>query len=173
MPSNRKPPDNADETAHQKVMDAIARSKNSDAPPPQKDAKKKAAGKPQGPVARLRAQSLHRLDSIAADDGRRLAASILLAVAINAAVLTALAIFGRVRIYAPNTPAQSISIVFVEEPVEPIFPELRDPEIVPEPEPEPEEPEIVEEPDLEDEPEPEPESERDESRQKPEPEKEP
>ena len=167
MPSNRNPENGSGNTAHEKVLDAIAQAKAGDQPP------KKP--KPRSSFAAFRKDAVRRIDRIAANENRRLAASLLLAFAINAAVLTALAVFGRVRIWVPNAPADSINIVFVEDTPQPIFPELRDPEIVPEPEPEPEpeEPEIIEEPELVEEPEPEPTPEPEEAPTPPEPEPEP
>ena len=87
------------------------------------------------------------------------------AVLLNLAMLAVLAVYGRVRIFVPNKPADSMSVVFVDLPANPPVVDLRDPEIAPpEPEPEPvEEPEIalepepVPEPEIEPEPEPEPE----------------
>ncbi len=89
--------------------------------------------------------------------GRR-RTSITGAVLLNAAMLTLLAIYGRVHIFVPNKPADSISVVFVDLPPAAV-PDLRDPEVAPEPEPEPEpieEPEILPEPEPQPAPEPEP-----------------
>ncbi len=124
---------------------------------------------PRGRLARLGAAVTRRIDALAADDRRRLVASLAAALLVNAVVLVTLGVFGRVQIWAPNAPARTISIVFVEEEIEPLLPELRDPETVPEPEPE--EADIVEEPELEDdEPEPEPAPEPEEAPPEPEPE---
>lgn len=111
------------------------------------------------------ARSFRLLDYLAVEDRRRLRSAIALAVAFNIIMFTALAVFGKFRIWIPSAPGDTLSIVMVELPQP--FPELRDPEIVPEPEPEPEvapepepeeieEPEIVEEPELQPEPAPNP-----------------
>lgn len=100
---------------------------------------------------------------------RRRRASIIGAVLFNAAMLTLLGIYGRVHIYVPNKPADSISVVYVDLPASPPVLELRDPEIAPEPEPEPiEEPELAPEPEPKPKPEPEP-----PAQEEPEPEPEP
>ncbi len=86
---------------------------------------------------------------------RRRRASLIGAVALNAAMLTLLAIYGRVHIFVPNKPASSISVVFVDLPPAPV-PDLRDPEVEPDPEPEPvPEPEVLPEPEPLPKPEPE------------------
>lgn len=95
------------------------------------------------------------LDYLSVDHARRRRASIILAVAVNIILYTALAVFGRFEIWIPAAPRDSISVTLVETPAEPVFPELRDPERAPEPEPEPE-PEIIEEPEIEPEPAPTP-----------------
>lgn len=88
---------------------------------------------------------------------RRRRASLIGAVLLNAAMLTLLAIYGRVHIFVPNKPASSISVVYVDLPPAAV-PDLRDPEVAPEPEPEPvPEPEIIPEPEPDPVPEPEPE----------------
>ncbi|MEL7488412.1 MAG: hypothetical protein AAGJ87_14495, partial [Pseudomonadota bacterium] len=66
-----------------------------------------------------------------AEDRRRQRAAFALALAINAALMLALGVFGRVRIFVPNAPSDSISVVFVDLPEDPIFPELRDPRTLP------------------------------------------
>lgn len=83
------------------------------------------------------------------------------ALAVNAVILVILGVYGRVRIYVPNKPADSISVVLVDLPTLAPIPNLRDPEKAPEPtpieEPEPvREPEPVPEPEPIPEPEPEP-----------------
>ena len=96
---------------------------------------------------------------LAETPARQRRASFIGAVLLNAALLTLLAIFGRVHIFVPNKPADSISVVFVDLPPA-AAPDLRDPEVAPEPEPEPEpvpEPEVLPEPEPEPVPEPEPE----------------
>lgn len=106
---------------------------------------------------------------------RRRRASIVGAVALNAAMLTLLAIYGRVHIFVPNKPAESISVVYVDLPPAAV-PDLRDPEVAPEPEPEPEpveEPEVLPEPEPEPVPEPEPEEPAPEPEPQDEPEPEP
>ena len=149
MPSNRFPPSPGEEEAHCATLEAIATAKRQEST--EKDST--------AAVSRLtaaRSGIAERLDFIAADRRRRAMASVLLALAINAVVLITLSIFGRVRIWVPNTPADSISVVFVDLPELQPLPELRDPEVVPEPEPEDQDPEIIDEPELEEEPEPEP-----------------
>ncbi len=107
-----------------------------------------------GPFDRASARIL---DTLAANDRRRKTSALVIAISINLIVLTALSVFGRVRIWVPNAPGAAISITLVEIPRLDL-PELRDPEINPQPEPEPEpipEPELIEEPEPEPEPEPE------------------
>ncbi len=82
---------------------------------------------------------------------RRRRASVFGALALNLAMLSVLAVYGRVQIFVPNRPADSISVVYVDLPASPPAIDLRDPEIAPEPEPEP-----VIEPEIEPEPEPAP-----------------
>ncbi len=91
------------------------------------------------------------IEWLAATPIRRRRSSITAAVLLNIAMLAVLAVYGRVRIYVPNKPAESISIVYVDLPADVPVVDLRDPEIAPEPEPEP-----VEEPELKPEPEPAP-----------------
>ncbi len=99
---------------------------------------------------------------------RRRRAALIGSVALNAAMLALLAVYGRVHIFVPNKPAESISVVYVDLPPAPI-PDLRDPEVAPEPEPEPvPEPEVLPKP----EPEPVPEPEKQETKE-PEPKKAP
>lgn len=105
------------------------------------------------------ARSARLLDYLAVENRRRRRSAIALAIAVNIILFTALAVFGKFRIWIPSTPGDTMSIVMVELPQP--FPELRDPEIVPEPEaeppPEPEpEPEVIEEPELTPEPAPNP-----------------
>jgi hypothetical protein len=101
--------------------------------------------------ARVRA-----VDYLAKDPDRRRRSAVLGALAVNAAILGALAIYGRVHIFVPNKPANSISVVYVDLPASPPVIDLRDPELAPEPEPEPIiEPELT--PEVESEPTPEPE----------------
>ncbi|OFX04554.1 MAG: hypothetical protein A3E78_04400 [Alphaproteobacteria bacterium RIFCSPHIGHO2_12_FULL_63_12] len=89
------------------------------------------------------------IDRLAANPVRRRRSALSGAILLNLAMLAVLAVYGRVRIYVPNKPAESISVVFVDLPVSPPVVDLRDPEIAPEPEP-------VEEPELKPEPEPTP-----------------
>lgn len=98
---------------------------------------------------------------LAADLGetpqRRRRASLIGSLLLNTAMLALLAIYGRVHIFVPNKPAESISIVYVDLPPAAV-PDLRDPEVAPEPEPEPEpvpEPEVLPEPEPQPTPEPE------------------
>lgn len=96
--------------------------------------------------------------SLAETPQRRRRASLAGSILLNTAILALLAIYGRVHIFVPNKPAESISVVFVDLPPAPI-PDLRDPEVAPEPEPEPEpvpEPEVLPEPEPLPTPEPEP-----------------
>lgn len=101
-------------------------------------------------------------DRIARRDGSRRSWSIVASLAINAVIFSVLAIYGRVEIFVPNRPADSISIVFVDLPVAPVIPDLTQPDVAPEPEPEPADPaerekvELVEEPELTPDPEPQP-----------------
>jgi len=81
---------------------------------------------------------------------RRRRAALAGSLALNAAMLLLLAVYGRVHIFVPNKPAESISVVYVDLPPAPI-PDLRDPVVAPEPEPQP-----VPEPEVRPEPEPEP-----------------
>jgi hypothetical protein len=89
---------------------------------------------------------------------RRHRASFIGAVVLNAAMLTVLAVYGRVHIFVPNKPADSLSVVFVDLPPAAV-PDLRDLEVAPEPEPEPlpvEDPEVLPEPEPAPVPEPDP-----------------
>lgn len=97
------------------------------------------------------------IERLAANPIRRRRSAIAGAVLLNMAMISVLAVYGRVRIYVPNKPAESISIVFVDLPASPPLVDLRDPEIAPEPEPEPiEQPELTPEPEPAPTPEPEP-----------------
>lgn len=96
--------------------------------------------------------------SLAETPERRRRASFAGSILLNTAILALLAVYGRVHIFVPNKPAESISVVYVDLPPAPI-PDLRDPEVAPEPEPEPEpvpEPEVLPEPEPRPTPEPEP-----------------
>lgn len=147
-------PDPAPADARAKLRRAVARAR---ARQERAQALRAARGGWRSPMGRLGAASARFLDRLAANDRRRQLAAVLLAFAINFSVLTLLAVFGKVRIWLPNAPRDTISVVMVDLPQEPLVPELRDPEITPEPEPEPEsEPEIIKDPELEPEPEPEP-----------------
>jgi hypothetical protein len=126
---------------------------------------------------RVTRRSAEFLEYLSVDSARRRRASIVLAVAVNIMLFTALAVFGRFQIWIPEAPRDSVSIVMLELPVEPALPELREPEIVPTPEPEPQpepepEPELITEPEIEPEPAPTPEPEA-QSEPAPEPEPEP
>ena len=127
------------------------------------------------PLYRLDAGMTRKIDWLAAVPRRRRRAALGAAAVVNLALLTVLAVYGRVHIFVPNRPAESISVVFVDLPDVAPIPELRDPEIAPEPEPEPvEEPEITPEPEPDPVPEPEPEPEpEDQAPPEPEPEPEP
>lgn len=118
-------------------------------------------------------RDLTRLAALLAETPeRRRRASLLGAVLLNAALLTLLAVYGRVHIFVPNKPASSISVVYVDLPPAAV-PDLRDPEVAPEPEPEPEpvpEPEVIPEPEPDPVPAPEPEPEPEPQERKPEPE---
>ncbi|MEM6413642.1 MAG: hypothetical protein AAF720_03195 [Pseudomonadota bacterium] len=101
-------------------------------------------------------------DYLAARPGRRRSAALFLALAVNFIALSLLAIYGRISIFVPNRPADSISIVLVNLPDDPLPIALRDPAIelkpIPEREPEPEPKEIAPEtPEPEPKPQPEPE----------------
>ncbi len=94
---------------------------------------------------------------LAATPQRRRRASLIGSLLLNAAMLALLAVYGRVHIFVPNKPAESISVVYVDLPPAPV-PDLRDPEVAPKPEPEPEpvpEPEVLPEPEPQPIPEPE------------------
>lgn len=162
-PTDSAPP-SAPDDARTRLRRAAARAR---ARQRRARALRSARGGWRGAIDGFGAASARMLDGLAANDGRRRIAAILAAFAINLSVLTVLAVFGKVRIWLPNAPRQTISVVLVNEPEEPLIPELRNPEIAPEPKPEPK-PEIVEKPDLELKPEPKPEPEA-----KPEPELEP
>lgn len=95
------------------------------------------------------------VERIAETPRRRNRASLAGAIILNLLMLTVLAVYGRVRIYVPNKPAESMSIVYVDLPANVPVVDLRDPEIAIEPEPEPE-PEPIPEPELKPEPEPAP-----------------
>lgn len=84
------------------------------------------------------------VEALAANPISRRRASIVGAVAINAALLFVLAVYGRVHIFVPYKPADSISVVYVDLPASPPVVDLRDPEI--EPEPAPVTPEVKPEP---------------------------
>ena len=121
-------------------------------------------------------------DTLAETDARRRFSALLLSVGVNAIALTLLGVFGKVTIFVPNRPAESISVVMVNLPDDPLPELLQDPEVAEEPEPEPEtapepEPEIVEpEPEPEPAPDPTPEPEEappEEPEPEPEPESEP
>ncbi|MEQ1929771.1 MAG: hypothetical protein ABL957_04455, partial [Parvularculaceae bacterium] len=123
---------------------------------------------PESPgAARLLRKALNRvgmrsarfLEYLTVDRERRRRASIVLAVAVNTMLFSALAVFGRFHIWIPAAPRDSISIVMVELPTASVLPELVEPEKAPEPEVEPEiapEPEPIKEPEVEPEPAPDP-----------------
>ena len=119
------------------------------------------------PLSRWGSRITARIDSLAGNERRRFLTSFLLAVFVNGVVLTALSIFGEVRIWAPNRPSTTINIVFADLTVEPVQPELIEPEAIKDPDPEPE---IIEEPELEEEPAPDPTPEEAEPEPDPEPE---
>lgn len=120
-------------------------------------------------------QAVRFVERAAATPKRRNTNAIVGAVLLNIAMLAVLAVYGRVRIYVPNKPAESISIVYVDLPTQLPTVDLRDPDIAPEPEPEPiEEPELIPEPEPKPVPEPAPATEPEpEPDKKPEPEPEP
>lgn len=124
------------------------------------------------PLRRLDREASRAVSRIAATPTRRRRVSIAGALILNAAMLAILAIYGRVHIFVPNKPAESISVVFVDLPASPPVVDLRDPEIAPEPEPEPVKPELIPEPEPDPVPEPPKEAEP-EPAPEPEPEKEP
>lgn len=110
---------------------------------------------------------------LAETPARRRRASLIGAILLNTALLTLLAVYGRVHIFVPNKPAESISVVYVDLPPAAV-PDLRDPEVAPEPEPEPvPEPEILPEPEPQPVPEPEPLTQEPEPKPQDEPEPEP
>ncbi|MEM6536700.1 MAG: hypothetical protein AAF668_03105 [Pseudomonadota bacterium] len=114
-----------------------------------------------------------RLDDIAESKALRSRASLLAAAIVNIVALSLLAAYGRVTIFVPNRPADSINIVLVNVPEAPLPINLREAAEPPELAPEPEiEPELEPEPELPPEPEPEPEPQQ-ASEQEPEPEPEP
>ncbi|MGD9800751.1 MAG: hypothetical protein AB7F91_16100 [Parvularculaceae bacterium] len=122
------------------------------------------------PLRAIDRSVVRTIERLAATPVSRRRAAITGALALNILMLAVLAVYGRVRIYVPNKPADSISIVYVDLPANVPVIDLRDPEIAPpEPEPEPiDEPELTPEPEPAPVPEPEPEPEP-----KPEPEPEP
>ncbi|MEM9899496.1 MAG: hypothetical protein AAF742_08985, partial [Pseudomonadota bacterium] len=83
-----------------------------------------------------------RLDDIAESKALRSRASLLAAAIVNIVALSLLAAYGRVTIFVPNRPADSINIVLVNVPEAPLPINLREaaepPELAPEPEIEPE-----------------------------------
>ena len=104
-------------------------------------------------------RSARFLDYLSADPKRRSRAALVLAVALNTVLFTALAIFGRFQIWIPNAPGDTFSVVMVDLPPAPAPPEALEPEIAPEPEPEPivePEPTPEPEPEIFEQPEPEP-----------------
>ncbi len=122
------------------------------------------------------------IETLAVNDRRRRFSALTMALMLNLVLLSSMALFGRFRIFIPNAPPSSINISLVSEAADPIYTQLRNPDIAleqeeePEPEPETEpEPEVVEpEPEPEPEiPEPEPEPEIAEPELEPEPEPEP
>ncbi|HNR76001.1 MAG TPA: hypothetical protein PKM48_02655, partial [Parvularculaceae bacterium] len=63
------------------------------------------------PLRKLDRTVTRTVERIAAKPDRRRRASILCALILNIAMLAVLAVYGRVRIFVPNKPADSISIV--------------------------------------------------------------
>jgi outer membrane biosynthesis protein TonB len=114
-------------------------------------------------LAAFEGRSARFLDWLSVDAERRRRASVVLAIALNLILMTTLAVYGTVKIWIPSAPGESMQVVMID--LAPL-PELRDPELKPEPEAvkPPPEPEIVKEPPPEPEPavepEPEPEPER-------------
>jgi hypothetical protein len=123
------------------------------------------------PLRKLERRAVRLVEQLAETESRRRRMSLAGAIALNCAMLALLMVYGRVHIYVPNKPAESISVVYVDLPVSPPVIDLRDPEIAPEPEPI-EEPELTPEPEPEPVPEPEPSAEP-EPEPAPEPEPEP
>lgn len=114
------------------------------------------------------------VDYLARDPHRRRRSAVLGALAVNAGILVILAIYGRVYIFVPNKPANSISVVYVDLPASPPVIDFRDPELAPKPEPEPIiEPELTPEVEPEPVPEPEPPAEAPEPEPEPKPAPEP
>ncbi|MBI1393732.1 MAG: hypothetical protein GC152_13420 [Alphaproteobacteria bacterium] len=131
------------------AVDAIARSPAASGP--LTEFVRRTARRMPAPVKRIGRRVNRVLDEIAADPPRRHRMAISTALIVNAIALTLLAVYGRVTIFVPNRPADSINIVLVNLPQEPLPLNLRETAAPPEPEPE-----QAPEPDLEDEPEPEP-----------------
>lgn len=157
------------------IMDeAIAASKSERLPFPPRDRRfyVKTPRMLRKPLRALKRTVARTIEYLAITPMRRRRTAIAGALAINAAMLIVLAIYGRVLIFVPNKPAESISVVYVDLPASPPVIDLRDPEIAPEPEPEPVvEPEITPEPEPAPVPEPTPQPEP--PAPKPEPEAEP
>ncbi len=107
---------------------------------------------------RFSRRSAEFLEYLAVDPERRKRTSIVLAVAVNIMLYTALAVFGRFKIWIPDAPGESMTVVMVDLPTETVLPEPSEPEVAPEPEPEEPapEPEPIEEPEIEPEPAPDP-----------------
>lgn len=127
--------------------------------PPRSPDRQSFLDAPRGALLAWSGRSARFLDYLSADPKRRARAALVLAVALNTVLFTALAIFGRFQIWIPNAPGDTFSVVMVDLPPAPAPPEALEPEIAPEPKPEP----IVEpaptpepEPEVFEPPEPEP-----------------
>ena len=94
------------------------------------------------------------LERFASTERKRHFSAMTLAILLNFALLSSMALFGKFRIFIPNAPPSTVNISLVSQAADPIYPTLRDPSVSLEPEPTPEEPEII--PEIEPEPEPEP-----------------
>jgi len=106
----------------------------------------------------LEKRVVRSVERIAAKPAVRHRWSLAGALLLNFVLLAVLAIYGRVQIFVPNKPVQSMSVVYVDLPDIAPIPKLREPEIAPEPEPEPvKKPEIKKEPEPKPQPEPKPE----------------
>lgn len=149
----------APQNAEPAVDDAIAASKTERLPfPPRlRRVHVKTPRMLRKPLRAIDRTVIRTIERLAVTPERRRRTAIIGALAINAAMLAVLAVYGRVLIFVPNKPAESISVIYVDLPASPPAIDLRDPEIAPEPEPEPVvEPEITPEPEPAPVPEPTP-----------------
>jgi hypothetical protein len=132
---------------------AVAEPREPQKPASPPSPRRRARTRVRSGLSAFRSRTARLVDYLAIERERRRNASILLALALNALLFTALAVFGRFHIFIPGAPKDSISIVMVELPTDSVLPEPVEPETLPEPElaPEP-----IKEPEIEPEPAPDP-----------------